>query len=132
VSGLAIQYAECHRPGMGWTTDAYEALLREVHRVLRSGGRFVFSVNVPEPAWGKVGLRSLPYIFGAHRPLRLLKNIARMWRYGAWLKREARRGRFHYLPIGDVIARLEAAGFERIAHRFSYAEQAYIIRCRKP
>jgi ubiquinone/menaquinone biosynthesis C-methylase UbiE len=132
VSGLAIQYAECYRPGKGWTIDAYEALLHDVFRVLRPGGRFVFSVNVPEPAWGKVGLRSLPYVFGASKPLRLLKNILRMWRYGGWLKREARRGRFHYLPIRDITSRLEAAGFERIAHRISYAGQAYVVRCRKP
>jgi ubiquinone/menaquinone biosynthesis C-methylase UbiE len=132
ISGLAIQYAESYAPGKGWTTDAYDALLSEVHRVLRPGGRFVFSVNLPRPSWGKVGLHSLPYVFGTPKPLRLLKNILRMWRYGAWLKREARRGRFHYLPIGDIVDRLEGAGFARVAHRLSYAGQAYVIRCRKP
>jgi ubiquinone/menaquinone biosynthesis C-methylase UbiE len=132
TSGLAIQYAESYQPGRGWTTDAYEALLREVHRVLRPGGRFVFSVNVPEPSWGHVGLKALPFIFGSRKPIKLLKNILRMWRYGSWLKHEARRGRFHYLPIGDIIDRLEAAGFEGISHRLSFANQAYVVRCRKP
>jgi len=131
TSGLAIQYAESYAPGKGWTTDAYDALLSEVHRVLRPGGRFVFSVNVPDPAWGKVGLQALPYVIGSRRPLRLLKNIVRMWRYGKWLKREARRGRFHYLPIATVVDRLEAAGFGRVSYRLSYADQAYVVRCRK-
>jgi ubiquinone/menaquinone biosynthesis C-methylase UbiE len=133
TSGLAIQYAESYAPQHGrWTTDAYDHLLEEVQRVLRPGGTFVFSVNVPEPAWGKVGLHSLPWLFRVRRPLKLLKNLARMWRYGGWLKREARRGRFHYLPIESIIDRLLTAGFHAIEHRLSYADQAYVIRCRKP
>jgi hypothetical protein len=55
-----------------------------------------------------------------------------MWRYGAWLKREARRGRFHYLPAAAVADKLQAAGFTGIEHRLSYAGQAYVFRCRKP
>jgi len=61
TSGLAIQYAESFSPQRGrWTTDAYDHLLREVLRVLRPGGRFVFSVNVPEPAWMKVAFYGVP------------------------------------------------------------------------
>ncbi|HZT82179.1 MAG TPA: class I SAM-dependent methyltransferase [Gemmataceae bacterium] len=132
VSGLSIQYAESWSEGKGWTTDAYDRLLGEVCRVLRPGGLFVFSVNVPEPAWGKVGLCSLPWLHRSRKPGRLLKNIFRMWRYGAWLKREARRGRFHYLPAAAVTDKLRAAGFVDIEHRQSYAGQAYVFRCRKP
>jgi len=132
VSGLAVQYAESYCPARGWNSDAYDHLLAEVHRVLRPGGCFVFSVNVPEPSWGRIGFAALPFVFGSPRPIKLLKNILRMWRYGGWLKREARRGRFHYLPIGDIIDRLEAAGFEAISHRLSFCKQAYVVRCRKP
>jgi SAM-dependent methyltransferase len=133
VSGLAIQYAESYSEERGcWTMEGYERLLAEVCRVLRPGGRFVFSVNVPEPAWGKVGLYALHGVFRAAHPLRYLKNALRMLRYGAWLKREARRGRFHYLPLPAVCAKLRAAGFVGVEHRLSYAGQAFVFRCRRP
>jgi SAM-dependent methyltransferase len=133
VSGLAIQYAESFSAETGcWTTDAYDQLLTEVHRVLRCGGWFVFSVNVPEPAWGKVALRSLTGVFRAPRLSRFVKNAWRMWRYGSWLTREARRGRFHYLTLEEIFPKLSAAGFVGLEHRHSYVGQAYLIRCRKP
>jgi hypothetical protein len=55
-----------------------------------------------------------------------------MWRYGYWLKSEARQGRFHYLPAEAVAQKLAAAGFTDIDHILSYAGQAYLFRCRKP
>ena len=55
-----------------------------------------------------------------------------MWRYGAWLKREARQGRFHYLPLPTVVGKLKDIGFVDIEHRMTFAGQAYLIRCRKP
>jgi SAM-dependent methyltransferase len=132
VSGLAIQYAECYSEEDGWTTAAYDQLLAEIHRVLRPGGRFVFSVNVPEPAWSLVALHSLSGIFRTRRPGQFLKNSFRMLRYGTWLSREARRGRFHYLPIGTIVGKLQTAGFTEVEHQLTYARQAYLIRCWKP
>jgi ubiquinone/menaquinone biosynthesis C-methylase UbiE len=133
VSGLAIQYAQSWSQERGcWTTEAYEHLLGEVCRVLKSGGTFVFSVNVPEPAWLKVALHSLGGLLGAPRPLRFAKNSLRMLRYAAWLKREARRGRFHYLPVDVIRDKLAAAGFDGIEHRISFAGQAYVLRCCRP
>jgi ubiquinone/menaquinone biosynthesis C-methylase UbiE len=132
VSGLSISYAESYDEKSGtWTTAAYDRLLREVRRVLRPGGRFVFSVNVPEPSWLKVGMRSLAGVVQSSRPLRYLKSAWRMLRYGAWLKREARRGRFHYLPHQTVTAKLQGAGYTSIEHRLSYAGQAYVFRAVK-
>jgi hypothetical protein len=102
-----------------------------VFRVLRPGGRFVFSVNVPDPSWGRVALFSLGTALRSARPLRHLKRSWRMMRYGRWLKREARAGRFHYLPAEVVTAKLAAAGFSNVAHRLSYCDQAYIFRAVK-
>jgi hypothetical protein len=48
------------------------------------------------------------------------------------LKKEARKGRFHYLTADVIAAKLSAAGFGQIEHRLSYVGQAYIFRCRKP
>ena len=133
VSGLAIQYAESYSPERGeWTSDAYDQLLADVRRVLRRGGRFVFSVNVPEPAWLKVGLYGIPGFFRSRQPMRYLKNSLRMLRYGSWLKREARIGRFHYLPHEKIREKLQAAGFGGVDHRVSFAGQAYVFRCHCP
>jgi ubiquinone/menaquinone biosynthesis C-methylase UbiE len=133
VSGLAIQYAESYSEERGcWTTEAYDGLLAEVCRVLRPGGRFVFSVNVPEPAWYKVALMGFHGFFTARRPLRYARDAFRMLRYGRWLKQEARRGRFHYLPPPVITQKLAAAGFADIEHRVTFAGQAYLFRCRRP
>lgn len=133
VSGLSISYAESFDDTeQRWTTAAYDAVLAEVLRVIRPGGRFVFSVNVPEPSWFKVGLSSLADVLRTPRKLEFLKRSARMMKYGAWLKREARTGRFHYLPAETVATKLVASGFERIEHRLSYAKQAFVFRAFKP
>jgi len=134
VSGLSITYAEYFDEiTQRWTQQAYDGLFHEVFRVLKPSGRFAFSVNVPNPSWWAVGLKSF---FGALRsspkPLRLLKNLNRMNRYGRWLKMEAARGRFHYLPAADVTAKLAAAGFVGIGHRLSYAGQAFVFHADKP
>ena len=64
VSGLSISYAEHYDEVAGrWTTAAYDHILAEVYRVVRPGGTFVFSVNVPDPKWGRVAWRSLASLF---------------------------------------------------------------------
>lgn len=133
ISGLSITYAESWSDAEErWTTDAYDNIFAEVFRVIRPGGRFVFSVNVPEPKWWKVGLFSMGDIFRAGQPVRFVKRALRMMKYGGWLKREARTGRFHYLPASEVTSKLAAAGFVRIEHRTSYAGQAFVFRAYKP
>jgi SAM-dependent methyltransferase len=133
VSGLSISYAESFDDIQGkWTTSAYDRLLSEVWRVIRPGGRFVFSVNVPNPSWAKVAWQSFPRLIRCQHPFQTLKRSWRMLKYGRWLKREARAGRFHYLPAFEVVRRLTAVGFAFVAHRLSYCDQAYIFRATKP
>jgi SAM-dependent methyltransferase len=128
-----MSYAESYDEVAGrWTSAAYDRLLSELLRVIRPGGRLVFSVNVPNPSWARVAWRSLPGLFRRGHLLRSLKRGWRMLRYGRWLKREARTGRFHYFPAAEVIRRLINAGFVSIAHRLSYCDQAYVFRAVKP
>lgn len=132
VSGLAIPYAESYSEASGqWTTEAYDRVVAEVARVLRPGGRFVFSTNVPDPCWLWVAVKSLAGFF-QRNPFRFLKTAGRIWSYGNWLKRESRRGRFHYLPVKAVADKLGQVGLVAIEHRLSFAGQAYVFRCRKP
>jgi ubiquinone/menaquinone biosynthesis C-methylase UbiE len=132
VSGLAIQYAQHYCPRENrWTETAYDRLLTEVARVLRPGGQFLFSVNVPNPAWLRVAVHSLPALFTTRRPLRFLRNSLRMMRYGNWLTRESARGRFHYLPAERIQEKLLQAGFTQIEYRLSYSRQAYLFRARR-
>ena len=133
ASGLAIQYAESYDAERGcWTTDAYERVLSEVFRVLRPGGWFVFSVNVPRPSWTWVAFTSILGVFRARRFFRYIHKAWRMWRYGSWLRREAATGRFLYLHRKEVFTRLERIGYDSLDRRRSFAGQAYLIRCRKP
>ena len=106
-------------------------LLGEIARVLKPTGKFVFSINVPEPGFWKVFRKSLR---GGHRVSRASKvfvNAIRMQLYGRWLKQEARKGRFHFYPLPELIKRLNCSGFEVKAHRISYAGQAYVVNAQK-
>lgn len=133
VSGLAISYAESFDlEKHHYTDEAYTRLYSEMYRVLKPGGRLVFSVNVPEPDFWKIVWKSLGKGVKLGRPIRTLRNVIQMQRHGAWLKRESRRGRFHFLPLAGILLRLQQSGFVRWESKLSYAQQAYVIRAWKP
>ncbi len=133
VSGLSIQYAESYSEAeQRWTDAAFEAILAEVYRVLKPGSTFVFSSIVPDPRWLSIASASLKGLWSSKRKLRYLLKLWGITSYGTWLVREAKRGRFHYLTHQVLTEKLARAGFVAIEYRLSYAEQAYIFRCRKP
>lgn len=132
VSGLAISYAESCDPQTGHYTDgAYNRLLAEMFRILKPGGRMVFSVNVPNVRFWPIFWKSLRLAFRISKPAKTLLNSLRMLAYGRWLQREARRGRFHYFPIAEIESRLRHVGFAEFRFCHSYAGQAYVIAASK-
>ncbi len=132
VAGLTLSYAESFDEATGQFTDAaYQNVLSEIYRILRPGGQLVFSVNVPNPSWGWVFVMSLGGGLRLSKPGKVLMNAVRMMKYGNWLKREARRGRFHYLPLEQVKSKLQRAGFSAAEGTLSYVRQAYVISAEK-
>lgn len=132
VSGLAISYAESLDAQTGrYTDEAYNRLLAEMFRVLKPGGRIVFSVNVPNVRFWPIFWKSLRFPSRFSKPLKALMNGLKMQMYGRWLQREAQRGRFHYLPIGEIEQRLRHSGFGGFRFCKSYAGQAYVIAAAK-
>ena len=132
VSGLAISYAEsCDAQTGRYSDQAYNRLLAEMFRILKPGGRIVFSVNVPNVRFWPIFWKSLRLAFRISKPAKTLVNSLRMLSYGHWLQREARRGRFHYLPIGEIEHRLGQVGFGDFCFCHSYAGQAYVVAVSK-
>jgi ubiquinone/menaquinone biosynthesis C-methylase UbiE len=132
VSGLAISYAESRDAHTGRYTDgAYNRLLAELFRVLKPGGRLVFSVNKPHVRFWPIFWKSLRLAFRVSKPVKTLINVVKMLAYGHWLQREAKRGRFHYFPIEEIEQRLRHLGFREFRYRKSYAGQAYVVAVTK-
>jgi ubiquinone/menaquinone biosynthesis C-methylase UbiE len=132
TSGLALSYAESWDPlARRYTDAAYNRAFAEVYRVLKPGGQFIFSVNVPQPRFWRIFWSSLGVAFRLSKPAKVLLNSVRMQGYGRWLQREAARGRFHFLPSSVIVERLEQAGFSVVKAGLSYAGQAYLLSALK-
>lgn len=124
VCNLALAYAESRDPKTGRYTDAaYNRLLGDCRRVLRPGGRFVFSVHVPEPKVWPLFRQAL----GASPPAKALFDALQLQRYNSWLRRESRRGRFHFFTLPEIVVRLRQAGFAEWKSRLSCGGQAFVV-----
>lgn len=131
TAGLSIQYAE-HWDGKHWTQEAYKRIIKDVYAVLRSGGRFVFSVNVPKANFAKIAKESWREIFLTWKlPIMIVVAAIMVWQ-GKWLTKQANIGRFHYLPIEEVKTILQNVGFQGIEYKLTYANLAWVVSCQKP
>ena len=120
-------------PSIGPTSRAAGPLMPTIDFCPKSGGpssragdSFLGQHSEPGMAENRLVRRTgLLHLAGAAGSL---PQRHRMLRYGKWLKSEASRGRFHYLPRETIADKLARAGFVRIGHRHSFAGQAYLFR----
>jgi ubiquinone/menaquinone biosynthesis C-methylase UbiE len=108
--------------------DNPAAVVGEIFRVLRPGGRLIMSNPVPNPDFSvifwKSGWTALRYLFFA---LQLL-------RYAAKIKRFEGQGVFHFFSLQETMDLLANAGFPRrsIAVTRSLADTVYVSIATKP
>jgi SAM-dependent methyltransferase len=128
TAGLCLSYAEHWDSSENkWDKSALVSLFQEIHSVLKDGGSFIFSTNIPQPNFGLIALRSWRQIILTWKaPLFLAVSLVMLFQ-SRWLKRAAATGRFHYLPAADMIRYLESTGFQFIRYQLTYAGQAWVF-----
>jgi ubiquinone/menaquinone biosynthesis C-methylase UbiE len=133
TAGLSLQYAQYwDQKNNCWSDTSYREIYQDIFRVLKSGGKLIFSVNTPDPDFSIIAKKSWREIFLSWRlPLFLIVSII-MVSQGRWLTKESRIGRFHYWPIEKIVPLLKEKGFANIEYKLTYAGLAYVIKCEKP
>lgn len=132
TAGLSISYADHWDPDLQkWNKYSYLKLLEDVFFLLKSGGCFVFSTNVPNPNFVRIATESWREIFFTWKvPLAIAVSLIMLCQ-SRWLKDCARKGRFHYLPADEITSALHSVGFKEVKHELTYAEQAWVFMARK-
>lgn len=128
TAGLSLPYAEHWDAAKNkWDKAGLASVFREIHSVLRSGGSFVFSSNVPQPNFGIIALKSWRQILLTWKaPLFIGVSLIMLFQ-SRWLQRSAAVGRFHYLPAEEIIHYLESTGFNSVTYQLTYAGQAWVF-----
>jgi ubiquinone/menaquinone biosynthesis C-methylase UbiE len=128
TAGLSISYADhWDSEGGKWDDQSYVRLLQDIYHLLKDGGTFIFSTNVPNPDFVLIAKRSWREIFLTWRlPLGILVSFV-MLLQSRWLKHSAQTGRFHYLPVEQITQILCSTGFKDIRRRLTYAGQAWVF-----
>lgn len=128
TAGLSISYADhWDSEGGKWDDRSYVRLLQDIYHLLREGGAFIFSTNVPNPDFVLIAKKSWREIFLTWRlPLGIIVSFV-MLLQSRWLKHSAQTGRFHYLPAEQITQILYSTGFKDIQHKLAYAGQAWVF-----
>lgn len=132
TAGFCLAYAD-HWDGdhLQWTRKALDQLLKDINRVLKPNGQFIFLTNILNVNFFKIISQSL---FGALKEFRfieIIKKVKRMSRFTKLIHAGISQGRFHYLSIEDWSQILRNFHFDIIKYKLTCADQAYLIKAIK-
>jgi 1-acyl-sn-glycerol-3-phosphate acyltransferase len=128
TANLVLPYLIHHRGEIG--LKGFVKLLEDVHRVLKSGGHFIWSTP-------KKGVKFFKVFTASWRNMLDPKNLDHLY-YGPAIFRQALRIQnkgyksiYHFLDIKELEKTLADIGFTDIEFTRSMANQVEIIRCKK-
>lgn len=128
VANLVLPYIETHEGRNG--EDALRSILFEAHRVLRSGGQFVWSSPKEGVQFFKVFLASWREIINPKKYYNLFYGPAILG-YALKIQKKGKVGIYHFLSEAKLRNLMAEVGFEKIEVAYSFAGQAIVIKAIK-
>lgn len=128
ISNLVLTYITEHEGMFG--EDALKGVLKEMYRVLKPNGLFIWSTPVENVDFKKVFLKSWKDIID-------LRNYKRLYygpmilKHALTIQKKGKLGIYHFYNQDKIRKILEEIGFKEIEFKKSFAEQAWVIKCKK-
>ncbi len=111
--------------------DALLAVLAEMHRLLKSGGKLVWSTPKKKVNFLWVFLASIKDVLDP-RHLENLYYGPAILRYALKIQKKGQKGFYTFLEKNEIISFLSEIGFQDIGIKTSFAGQVYVIKAVKP
>ena len=124
TASLVLTYIENHEGNQG--IEALKALFNEVHRILKSGGQFVWTTPKYRVNFARVFAASWKAMLNPKKFKNLYYGPA-ILRYALKIQKKGKKGDYQFLPEDQFIKMLSEAGFENTKLEYSFAKQAIVF-----